>query len=448
MFRNLILSKGKCSSITSDMAVNGQPPAPEDAATAAANTPHLSVFPLHGGTENRSSQVLQSTPIMNACLSFIKHLMTYGDKSYIQDAVCSRFSLNRIMDAREMLFKHSTPEDKYAYRGPNKVTNVRDRCIHAFEGVYTKFVEIDSLGKMPIIACPSEDLGLLLSLNNDTVVVDDRFRSIETEIREMKRTFHAFTATVNSNNPYPPINAAPSIPTVPRVRVLSESSKRRRTEEGEVREVSVSESAVEADATVEDSQFELSREQRKRLSRRAYSEKVKQAAPTEKSQVTKQSNTNSYRSKAIWGKSTTGNSDLLSGPPPEIFMFNCRRSVEEANVKEHFHKLGITLQNAEKVSHKDARKHSFVLTMDKRDDYNKILSGECTPEDVALRRYYRRRVSKENNAVSSDVIRNFLNTDHEDITAMEVSTANNISRSIESAAAETNNSQNGGDTTD
>ena len=122
------------------------------------------------------------------------------------------------------------------------------------------------------------------------------------------------------------------------------------------------------------------------------------------------------RTKAIWGKSGTVPNVHLSGPPPEIFMMNCRLQIEEENVKQHFESLGITVLEVKKKSHENARKHSFVITPSTRDDYDKIMSGEYIPTDVGVRKYFRRRYQQaqesavSNHALMSDAVAEFLAT--------------------------------------
>lgn len=339
-------------------------------------------------------------PILNSCLALTKHLMAAKDKSYIQDAVVSRFSLEVVMVARETLHTHCSPKEKYAYRGPNKVVNVRDRSIHAFDGIYSKCVELDALNRMPVIACPSEDLGILLSFNNDPIVVDARFRQIENEISELKRTFHQYTDVVRSNNPLPTVDQASSIPPATRRRLVSESNKRRRTDNG-----------VEYLSESEDDEFKLPRDQVKKLERRTYSDRLKDAPPNSDRQLSL-ANKKPNRPPATWGKAKSLNNSHLSGSPPEIFMFKCRLNVEEENVKEHFKALEIDLPEVCKMTkHAEARSHSFKLTVATAEDYEKILTGNYTPPYVGVRRFIpaKRIINKENSNSQSGVTTQAIN---------------------------------------
>lgn len=342
--------------------------------------------------------------------------MAAKNKTYIQDAVVSRFTLDALMVAREILHTHCSPKEKYAYRGPNRVVNVRDRSIHAFDGIYTKCVELDALKKMPVIACPSDDLGMLLSFNNDPVIVDSRFSKIESEIAELKRTFHRYTEVITSSNPFPTIEQAaliqptipPSIPPSTRRRLVSQSNKRMRTDEG-VPNVEHSESEDSMNETEDESAFQLPRDQAKKLARRAYSDRLKAAPPT--GTIAKQpSNKKPNRLPATWGKANAQSTNHLRGSPPQIFMFNCRLEIEEENVKDHFKATHIELSKVCKMTkHAEARTHSFCITVSSPEDYDKIMTGDFTPSYVGVRRFIpARRVNNQNTNATSKVINDFL----------------------------------------
>ena len=106
-------------------------------------------------SSNNSGEAKDAT-ILNPCLALSKHLMSYREKSHIQNVICSRFSLDALKEAREIIYTYSEPGKPYAYRGPYKVVNVRDKSTAAFEDIFSKLSELDAKGKMPIIACPSD----------------------------------------------------------------------------------------------------------------------------------------------------------------------------------------------------------------------------------------------------------------------------------------------------
>ena len=382
------------------------PLVPSSADGKAPPEQHVSVSLVETCSEKTLPQST-NMPILNPCLAFIQHLMRSRDKTFIQDAVCSRFSLFAIMVARETLYIYSSPQEKYVYRGPNKVTNVRDRSIHAFGGLYSKFIELDALETAPVIACPSVDLGLLISFNDEPVIADSRFRRIENEIEELKRTFHAYTAIVQSSSPSPHVDPASSIQPSTRSRLVSESFKRRRTEDGVVSSTP-SESEDSVSETEQDSGYRLPHDQRKKQDRKTYSEKVKEL-PVNYGKPSYGTNRKPNRPQATWGKGSSLNTNHLSGAPPEIFMFRCGLQVEEENVKEHFKALNIDLIKVCKMtSHPEARTHSFCLTPSKTEDFNKIMTGDFTPPFVGVRKFTTRRNNirpESKNTLVSDFLR-------------------------------------------
>ena len=342
--------------------------------------------------------------ILDPCLALMKHLMSCRNQTHIQNVICSRFSLDALMKAREIIFTYSEPNERYVYRGPNKVVNVRDRSTHAFEGIFSKLSELDAKGKMPIIACTSEDMGLLLSLHNDPVAVDDRFRAVEKEVRDMKQLVHELTASLQTRfrDDYP-LPSASAIQPATRERLLSDSNKRRRTEGGQV---PGSDSEGESQL---DEDFVLPRHQQKKA-QRLYSQQLTKRSLVAEPQDPRGNLKKSTRPKATWGKSSTAPSDHLSGPPPEIFMMNCKKQVTAENVKQHFEVHKITLVDVKLSSHGDARKHSFILTVSSRDDYTKIMSGDLIPQDVGVRQYFQRRFNPadSSNQVNSNQVNEFL----------------------------------------
>lgn len=371
---------------------DGPPPAAGPLPAAAATPAHISVFDLD-----------PPIPILNSCLALTRHLMNARNKTYVENAVLDRFSVEALMVAREVLFTRTAPKDRYSYRGPNNTPNPRDRALHAFDGIYKKFVELDALNTCPVIACKSDDLGMLLTFNNDAVLVENRFRKMETEMSELKRTFLAYTEVISSGNNFPTMEPLSSIHPTTRRRLGSESKKRRLDNGVEHTATGLSESD---DSSVDDdaqSQYQLPKDQVKRLTRRSYSDKAKQGPP---SNVRKPSNRNTNKPTATWGKASNGvNTNRLSGSPPEIFMFNCKLNTEEVKVKEHFEALGVGVQKVEKMTKfAEARSLSFRLMVSTQDDFEKIMSGEFTPQNVGVRRFIpaRRSNTKESNFTARD----------------------------------------------
>ena len=262
-------------------------------------------------------------------------------------------------------------------------------------------MELDAKDKMPDLACSSDDIGILLSLHNDPIQVDDRFRSVEEDIRGLRHTLQTVMRSFGGKSDFPPVSEShgSAIHSKTRARLNSESSKRRRTEEGEVPGTD-----SESELLLEDG-FSLPREQQKKIKRQTYSAQARKVPAVAKTQNTGGNERKNYRPKATWGKSNV-NDQHLSGPPPELFMMNCRPHIEEENVKQHFAAAGITLLEVKKRSNESARKRSFVLTVSSRDDFDKIMSGDYLPRDVGVRQYYRRRHKPESSNI--DMVSEFL----------------------------------------
>ena len=65
--------------------------------------------------------------ILNACLALTKHLMSCRPKSHIEGVICSRFTLDKLKEARQIIHTfNNTDDEPYAYRGPNKKPKISD----------------------------------------------------------------------------------------------------------------------------------------------------------------------------------------------------------------------------------------------------------------------------------------------------------------------------------
>ena len=100
---------------------------------------HPSVFHI-GDSDGNSGQ---NSHIVNSCLSLIHSYMSSRDKQYIKGIVCSTFSLEKLKEARECIFKYAAPDADYKYRGPNSKQE-RDKISDAFEGIFAKLVKLDA----------------------------------------------------------------------------------------------------------------------------------------------------------------------------------------------------------------------------------------------------------------------------------------------------------------
>ena len=68
------------------------------------------------------------TTVINSCLAFTKFLMSSRDKVYIREIITSKFDLDSLKKAYEVLYKFCEPDIKFTFQGPRKmlvyVTNV------------------------------------------------------------------------------------------------------------------------------------------------------------------------------------------------------------------------------------------------------------------------------------------------------------------------------------
>ena len=129
------------------------------------------------------------TTVINSCLAFTKFLMSSRDKVYIREIITSKFDLDSLKKAYEVLHKFCEPDIKFTYQGPRKNASVRDKCVHVFDKFYGKLCELDAKAESPMIACPSEDLFLIFSSGGaDSTRQEDRFSKLEESVMDIQRT--------------------------------------------------------------------------------------------------------------------------------------------------------------------------------------------------------------------------------------------------------------------
>lgn len=328
-------------------------------------------------------------PVLDACLSFIVHLMKNKDKRYIADATVKSFDLTFIKSARELVFKYAHPGDKYSYRGLNQSKPLRERALHAFESLFTKLCELDAYDKMPVVACPSDQLHLLPSVDNiiDTQRIDDRFDSIENNLDWLKSQMESLKF----------LQSVSSIPPKTRERLDSGRSAKRLKPDDEDEDDyhSAAESSVSGMEVEEDTFIQPKYNLRKADRREKQSTPDSSKSSASYANMAKKNPVSKPRKPPVWGKSAES-SELLCGSPPDIFLSHCRRSIEEDNVKEYLTGKGIDIVKVTKTSHAEAYWHSFRVAVNKYADFKKILSGEIIPPEVAVRQYYMAKSHKFN----------------------------------------------------
>ena len=73
---------------------------------------------------------------------------------------------------------------------------------------------------------------------------------------------------------------------------------------------------------------------------------------------------------------------------PQAFLFRCDPdSTDEIKVFNHLSKQMIHVLNVKQVSHPQSKFKSFRITVEKHEDYNKIISGNYIPQYVRVKRY-------------------------------------------------------------
>ena len=330
---------------------------------------HASVFQI--GKNDSESGVC----IMNACLAFIHCHMSSRDKNYIKGKVTSSFSLDQLKEARERLFKYAEPTKEYGYRGPNG-KNDRNRLNDAFDGIYTKLVKLDAEDKMPIFSVPSSDLLKLLTITShekEPTNYDEKFLQISKDIDELKQTFHSVVTVITSTSQPPP--AVKSIPPSVRQRLLSTGSKRSASDMSDEDEIS----HIETDTQASEG-YTYPRQHRRKVKR------TKPSSPdSSKPSYSSMAQKKKEKPPSTWGKMKSTSS--FRGAVPDVFIYNCHSEVTKEDISDWCQMNNIGLKSIEKKSHQLARRTSFVLSVDTKDNYDLILDGSILPEGVAARKF-------------------------------------------------------------
>ena len=394
-------------------------------------------------TNNDSEPPIMQGIILNACLTYIKSLMSSHSAEFIQDATIRAFDVPSIKAARQMLFTQVDPVTHYGYRGPNVTANVipteKDRAVHAFSGLFAKLQELDRAGTMPIIACTSEDMHFFLRDNfssNKSRAVDEKFEqlqsSLQDQINGIQQTLLNFIARPVST-PQADVSAVPATPIRERGGSVSVQVKRKPDDTDDVMEV--------FDGTKEEP-YSFTRQYRRRLSKAARLDNNASAHATaqnlaQSSQQQSKPPNKSYRD-AVWGKVKVADNDFRGVPPkprvvPQVFIYRCDPSTStEAKVYTYLkEKQNIGVLKVEQVSNPQSRWKSFKVSVDKKEDFDKLVSGHFLPEFVGVRRFFPPRENREVSASSGpsapsssrDAAVQQFNQGLSDLDAMELSLA-------------------------
>ena len=346
-----------------------------------------------------------SAIILDACLSYIVHLRKNHPKSYIAEATARSFDPDSVKLARKLIFEYAIPVDTPKYRGLNAAKHPRDKILHCFEPIWEKLVELDAEGKMPVVACPSDKLHVLPSLQNlnDYNLIERRFQGIESNMEWIKSQFDSLQFMSSLGVP----------PDVPRERLdssvstkrpldLSDSSEDDSSGEMDLEFLQVIKDGVSSKHDMnsfKQPKYNVRKEVKKlrrnspspRKGLQSWADKAKQ--PPSKQPPSKQPPTKKptagqsfirQRKPLTWGKCEE-DSDLLVGVPPDIFISHCRRSIDETNVKDFFAGKSIVTEEVKKMSPEGSYYNSFRVSVKKYADFKSIMSGDLTPPEVGVR---------------------------------------------------------------
>jgi hypothetical protein len=333
--------------------------------------------------------------IINTCLAYAKHLMASNDKTFIQNAICSKFDLDMIKSARAVLFAFLEPSGP-GYRGPSGDKTVSQKSVHAFDCIFTKLSLIDQKSDSPPVefACPSSELHMLIpdDTSSDPYRHEDRFSKLEECVSDIQRTLTQMVC-------YP--GTVSSIQPTTRQRLMSTTStssspaKRMRVDD-EDDEEDDSLSFVSSSSEVRGEEdnaavYKLPRhQQRKSMHQEKRSQnhaEKKSFAEVSKSAPSRRADAPQIKSKrpSVWGKGEI--SEDLASTTPDIFLWHCDASSEETRVLNYFKKKEIGVKSVKLASHKDAVYKSFRISVTSDEDYDKIMSGDYLPIRVAVRKY-------------------------------------------------------------
>ena len=351
--------------------------------------------------------------ILNSTLTFIHSMMMSKDKSFIKEKTLAAFDWNALRRAHKCLFTTVNPDQHYGYNGPNQSDDIT-KANDAFEKIFSKMKKLDGEASSFAYACPSDELHLLPTCQID---VHDPCRSefakLHDDFDELKRTFHSFTGlltrnqhtlsevestntavtnTVSMETASPVSSAVAPVSGInPQVRDRLDSIRAYRKK----RKVSVdgddSSSYVSCDEdAVPDNGFQPPTWVTKRDNRR---NKGKEAQPMQNSPARPNSTKPQQQRGIVWGKSKSSNTSSFRGViprVPQVFVSKCNPDSKEEEVKEFLIAESIKVTSVKRINHQYTNYASFIVSVEKNEDYLKLISGNHIPEGVCARRYFNR----------------------------------------------------------
>ena len=103
------------------------------------------------------------------------------------------------------------------------------------------------------------------------------------------------------------------------------------------------------------------------------------------------------RDRTVFGRGTTAVAGLRGAPRPPRYVWLGRViSGNEADIQTHMKDRGINIKGIAKVSHQDAKYHSFKINIDVNDE-TKVLDSEFWPSGMICKRWWKRdmNISKD-----------------------------------------------------
>ena len=319
--------------------------------------------------------------LLNPVLAFIHSLFLNTDKLKIREETLKIFDLVALKNAHKDVFTYLQPEEHYGYNGPR--VSDRDKAVHAFDQIYGKIQEADATRKV-IFACPSRDLRMLPAKQTDNhVPCIEKFNNLQRQIDDMKTNFQLLLSSQEKGKPTSILNRPPNfqanrplVASTP-VRSRSASVKRARLP-----------SPVN-DATSDITQWEdaMGNESWEVVNRHRSKKAKLDAGPSAPINGPKPAR------EVVIGRGQSSPSGFRGVPPkprfvPQAFLFRCDPdSTDEIKVFNHLSKQMIHVLNVKQVSHPQSKFKSFRITVEKHEDYNKIISGNFIPQYVRVKRY-------------------------------------------------------------
>ena len=338
-------------------------------------------------------------PILNSCLAYMRFLMNTRDKSYVQDSVCARFTVNILKAAHKALSKFCDPALEYNVRGPTK-SSPREKAVFFFDESYKILVKLDRQALSPVLACPSDELGTLLDMNGpcDHKMMENRFQSLEDKvslISGFEKSLHDLKCTVASmGNSSDKQLAATAITVAMSDRIKEQSNQcvanvsnsvpdRSRASSisslKRVRDDSDGESDVDTTFFTPKSHIRKEKKQKRLQENKSYSGALKSSSAPKASTTRRQAN---------WGSSTSTTSAGFAGAVPELFISNCRDNPKEEEIKVYLESKQLTILSVKMMSQPDAFKKSFKIKVSSFSDYAKLISGgQYLPRGVAVKKF-------------------------------------------------------------